>query len=522
MKKLVSIITVAVMTFTIFPAMVFANEPVQLAAPTELNWGRYYNDDGTYKNYSGMISWKANDPDQQKAYVKVYKKGEINPVYEADWSFSHNDCFHSIGGFVFHSDEIETGDYYFTVQSLGDGNNYMDSEIAVSETWTYVKPSINLPELTGIKWNWPYASADSLAGNYVGGYQVRWFYAENESEHPYSIGISWKLLDDGNTSFPEDGIKPKDSWLQRFGEGLYYFKVRALSSDITQIQNGIWSQMSPAYNFTETVNEIEESLTNILESQLTPQQIRSQVQALDFEDLEDAMFGDNNGTGVVSLIEQLEDKTGSNLEISVNDGLSSRIPEAEIDVVGALLNNVNSNTVTLNIGKPENADDVIPAIYSNVAAVKFSMDLDGVENASDLTVPVKITFPVPAGINPDYLVILHYSITETAPELINPYVFNKGTQWYASFTLDHFSDFVMTHEIHDFKFGDINNDGNVTQTDKLILSRYLAKWDGYAGKILNWDAADINGDKDVTQTDKLILARYLAKWDGYDRYFKTN
>ncbi|MBQ2679647.1 MAG: leucine-rich repeat protein, partial [Firmicutes bacterium] len=68
--------------------------------------------------------------------------------------------------------------------------------------------------------------------------------------------------------------------------------------------------------------------------------------------------------------------------------------------------------------------------------------------------------------------------------------------------------------------GDINDDGDVTQTDKLILSRYLAKWDGYASKILNWDAADINGDSDVTQTDKLILSRYLAKWDGYDKYFK--
>ncbi|MBR0105170.1 MAG: hypothetical protein IJM06_06180, partial [Firmicutes bacterium] len=73
--------------------------------------------------------------------------------------------------------------------------------------------------------------------------------------------------------------------------------------------------------------------------------------------------------------------------------------------------------------------------------------------------------------------------------------------------------------LDDYAIGDINGDGDVTQTDKLILSRYLAKWDGYENKILNWDAADINGDGDVTQTDKLILSRYLAKWDGYDRYF---
>ncbi|MBQ2679287.1 MAG: hypothetical protein IJF98_03725 [Firmicutes bacterium] len=68
--------------------------------------------------------------------------------------------------------------------------------------------------------------------------------------------------------------------------------------------------------------------------------------------------------------------------------------------------------------------------------------------------------------------------------------------------------------------GDVNGDGDITQTDKLILSRYLAKWDGYDKKIVNWDAADINKDKDVTQTDKLILSRYLAKWEGYEQYFK--
>ncbi|MBQ2679271.1 MAG: leucine-rich repeat protein [Firmicutes bacterium] len=72
---------------------------------------------------------------------------------------------------------------------------------------------------------------------------------------------------------------------------------------------------------------------------------------------------------------------------------------------------------------------------------------------------------------------------------------------------------------YDYKNGDINDDGDVTQTDKLILSRYLAKWDGYKNKIKNLDAADINGDGDVTQTDKLILSRYLAKWTGYDKYF---
>ena len=68
--------------------------------------------------------------------------------------------------------------------------------------------------------------------------------------------------------------------------------------------------------------------------------------------------------------------------------------------------------------------------------------------------------------------------------------------------------------------GDINNDGNVNAMDKAILNRYLAGWEGYAERILNWDAADIDRSGNVDGKDKAILNRYLAGWEGYDKYFK--
>ena len=73
--------------------------------------------------------------------------------------------------------------------------------------------------------------------------------------------------------------------------------------------------------------------------------------------------------------------------------------------------------------------------------------------------------------------------------------------------------------IKSFIVGDVNDDGNVNAQDRLILSRYLAKWDGYAAQIISMDAADINGDGSVNAQDRLILSRYLAKWDGYESYF---
>ena len=69
--------------------------------------------------------------------------------------------------------------------------------------------------------------------------------------------------------------------------------------------------------------------------------------------------------------------------------------------------------------------------------------------------------------------------------------------------------------------GDANGDGKVNAQDRVILSRYLAKWPGYDEQIVNMAAMDINKDTKVNAQDRVILSRYLAKWGGeYDEYFK--
>jgi hypothetical protein len=68
--------------------------------------------------------------------------------------------------------------------------------------------------------------------------------------------------------------------------------------------------------------------------------------------------------------------------------------------------------------------------------------------------------------------------------------------------------------------GDVNLDNKIDATDRMILARYLAGWEGYEAKITNKKAADIDGDGDITAKDRMLLARYLAGWTGYDTYFK--
>lgn len=62
--------------------------------------------------------------------------------------------------------------------------------------------------------------------------------------------------------------------------------------------------------------------------------------------------------------------------------------------------------------------------------------------------------------------------------------------------------------------GDVDGDGNITPHDRMVLSRYLAKWNGYDTQI-DLAAADVDADGSVTPHDRMVLSRYLAKWKGY-------
>ncbi len=68
--------------------------------------------------------------------------------------------------------------------------------------------------------------------------------------------------------------------------------------------------------------------------------------------------------------------------------------------------------------------------------------------------------------------------------------------------------------------GDINDDGEVTPADRMMLSRFIADWDGYDTTTCNIHAADINGDGEVDVIDRMILARFVADWEDYKVYFE--
>ena len=73
----------------------------------------------------------------------------------------------------------------------------------------------------------------------------------------------------------------------------------------------------------------------------------------------------------------------------------------------------------------------------------------------------------------------------------------------------------VTAEYRSFIYGDTDGNGVVEATDNVIVSRYLAKWQGYDDSVIDMIACDVDKDGVLISTDNVIVSRYLAKWQGY-------
>ena len=229
----------------------------QSPVPTELTWGRDYGDEinttGTYTEVPGMISWKTG-PGQVNALIKLYKvndQGEPEGIGQCEWGFPEDEInetgYRSVFNFIDDYSE-ESGTYYFTVQSIGDGENDSNSDIATSDTWTYVRPNPQLPQVQDVSW---------VVSEGTKHPSITWSkLTSNETNiYDYRVDIYFSKTEDGEKKVvrslyhtPPMRTDFEDFWA--YGAGYYSFNVRALSNDITTIRNGLWSEMSPVYHYT--------------------------------------------------------------------------------------------------------------------------------------------------------------------------------------------------------------------------------------------------------------------------------
>lgn len=453
MKKMIALTMVLVLCLGLAPAAVATVvDLTPLDTPAVLEWGTHYpyQGDGASEDIPGTTSWSVSGTHQGQFEYSIYEVSDpTEPKYNTHWSsIDQTEGMFSSDDFIIASNEMESGTYYFTVQAVGDRNNYTSSGVARSDSWTYVKPEARLSTPAAVvltdEDGYPVANLASSGEPYFGGYEFKLFFSNTENGEKKSLYGTWQL-----SKTPQESYDYKVSnWeLQEHGPGYYYLQVRALSNDITKSQNSEWSPMGTSFDFGAVYYKVKDQL-DAISSDATAQDIRAAVQTMG--DLKAALAADQRkADGVAAKLDALEAQAGVTKSVAVDEALGDTFDAQDVKFVGAALNDLadGASEVKLSVAPlAEGTDLVIPTLYNDTVVTKFSMDVEGVADTSELKVPVRITLPVPSHINPGFLVVLHYDsqgvpVAIKAPEL---HTYMENGKWMASFVVDHFSNFALT------------------------------------------------------------------------------
>ena len=167
------------------------------------------------------------------------------------------------------------------------------------------------------------------------------------------------------------------------------------------------------------------------------------VRDIDTDLLAEAMAAEDSQ--IAEQLAELESGMSLTSDVIVTDSMSGHFTKDEISVTGAVMNIQNtSSPVTLTIDTPHNSGNYADSQYSS--AVEFSMTLG---NAIEpLEVPVMVTLPVPAGVEPDALVILH-ELSDGSVDRVEYTLSVENGQTFAAFVVTEFSDFTLAQVEND-------------------------------------------------------------------------
>lgn len=442
-KLLCVLLTVAFMLCISTTA--FAAE--KLNEPTNLQW----NDFGEFGGIqTGTVSWNAVAKCEGNYYVTLSKDDQV--IYKSSWSgmYDSDGDGKIYGTWPIVESINESGSYTFSVYAEGDGVTYTDSTAANSQAWNYVKPAAQLAVPTGLQWKDNAASWNAVPNAY--GYSIDYIKDDR---------VVGSII--GNMETDTNGLCYEDSdylleIMDKHGEGVYSFTVRAISQDITKIANGDWSAKSAGNNVGEIVDEVSGKLDNwndamddaAVTTESAIQLVQDGIYQEDASDLAVSMVTDADVLNKVDSLETVyQQKTGITVGVEVTENAKIDATANEISIVGAALNSTTENgTVTLKLDKPAEDYTLDPLEYKNT--VLFDMNLEGPDINQDgtLKVPVYITLPVPSNITiPENFVILHYHHSDDGFDIIHPKL--SADKKYASFAVTHFSTFALAEAVED-------------------------------------------------------------------------
>ena len=473
----------------------------QLSAPTDFAWAG---------DYPGDIRCKSGTLFQDYLTWTLYQVGNPTPLARRETAYSGRydpdswrvcDLFWR--GYHDYPDR-ESGDYYFTVQAVGDEEQYKDSPVVTSPIWHYERPEAALAAPTGLHWEGQTAcwSDESNRAADLYGYEIQFRCVAPETGA--ETGTKYTLTMDELSS---DGLKHtlQDRVKERLGSGTCQFRLRAVSGDITRFRHSQWSEFNEVGTQLTAPSTVADALDQLLTTytpsegaKLTEEQTTALKSAV--AEKKDALAstlctGDGGSNGVAGKLQELEALVGGSAKIEVTSEAPVEIAQKGVSIVGASLNGAAGSTVSLKIDKAETVSaetPINPAQYHNT--IPFSMTLAGVNAQAQhqqLAVPVLITLPLPRAIHPSFLVLLH-KIGDDWQEIFPYQVFFDEAlrQNCVRFTVTSFSDFAFAQQLFCGIEGMDPVDGQLTVCATADVKRVVAAvYDG-SGKQLGCAAAD--------------------------------
>lgn len=474
-----------------------------LDAPTDLAWAG---------DYPGDIRCKPGALFQDLLLWTLYQVGNPTPLARRETAYSgrYDPDSWRVDDLFWRSyrdyPDRESGDYYFTVQAVGDEEQYKDSPVVTSPIWHYERPEAELTASTGLHWEGQTACWSDESNNAADlyGYEIQFRCVAPETGA--ETGTKYTLTMDELSS---GGLKHTlQDWVKDLlGSGTCQFRLRAVSGDITRFRHSQWSAFSAESTQLTAPSTVADALDQLLTdytpsegAELTEKQTAALKSAV--AEKKDALAstlctGDGGSTKVADKLQALEALVGGPATVTVTGDAPKEIKDAQngVSIVGASLNGTAGSTVTLKIDKAETVSaetPINPAQYHNT--IPFSMTLAGVnaqEQHQSLAVPVLITLPLPGSIHPSFLVLLH-KIGDTWEEIFPYQVFYDETleQDCVRFTVTSFSDFAFAQQLSCGIQQLVAENGQLTVCATADVKKVVAAVYDESGKQLGCAAAD--------------------------------
>ena len=482
-----------------------------LDAPTDLSWAG---------DYPGDIRCKPGALFQDHLTWTLYQVGNPTPLARRETAYSgrYDPDSWRVDDLFWRSyrdyPDRESGDYYFTVQAVGDEEQYKDSPVVTSPIWHYERPEAELTAPTGLHWEGQTAcwSDESNHAADLYGYEIQFRCVAPETGA--ETGTKYTLTMDELSS---DGLKHtlQDRVKERLGSGTCQFRLRAVSGDITRFRHSQWSEFNEVGTQLTAPSTVAKALEQLLTdytpsegAELTEKQtaaLKSAVAEKKDELASTLCTGADSSNGVAGKLQALEALVGGSATVNVTGDAPEEIKDAQkgVSIVGASLNGAAGSAVTLKIDKAETVSaetPINPAQYHNT--IPFSMTLAGVnaqEQHQSLAVPVLITLPLPGSIRPGFLVLLH-KIGDDWQEIFPYQVFYDETleQDCVRFTVTSFSDFAFAQRLFCGIEGMDPVDGQLTVCATADVKRVVAAVYDESGKQLGCAASTIENGGTLT------------------------